>query len=140
MRRMIAILDVDEDSSDLWNRYWDYRWDQRVWSIDKKNKYVLTMFSKKIDDFDIETTWILRIFKFEMLLTFWLNIEFIIEVEEWHWIDKSMSMFSSWFSKKENSFEIDVLTKCWIEICEFLDSIFRLISKFSNWVLKLSNR
>ena len=127
VKRMNAILDIDECSNDLWNRYWNYRWNQRIWSIDKKNRYVLTMFSKEINDLDIETTWILRIFKQEMILTFWLNIEFIIEVKKWHWIDKSMNMFSSWFSRKENDFDVDVLTKFWIEIWKFLDESIKTI-------------
>ena len=140
MKRMIAILNVDENLNNLSDRYWDHRWDQKVWSIDKKDKYVLKMFSKKINDFDIETTWILKVSKLEMILTFWLNIESIIEVKKWHWIDKSMSMFSSWLSSKKNSFDVNVLTKCWIEICEFLDSIFWSISKLFYWILKLSSR
>ena len=53
---MIAILNVDENLNNFSDRYWNYRWNQKIWSIDKKNKYVLKMFSKKIDDFDIETT------------------------------------------------------------------------------------
>ena len=117
---MIAISNVDQDLNNLLDRYWNYRWDQKVWSIDKKNRYVLKMFSKKIDDLDIETTWILRISKLEMISIFWRNIEFIEWMKKKHESDKSMNMFSSWFSSKENSFDVDVLNRdmwtSWLDI------------------------
>ena len=82
MKEMIAIFDIDKNSNDSWNRYWNYRWNQKIWSFIEKNKYNFAMFFKKINDFDIETMWILKVFKFEMILIFWLNIEFIIEIKK----------------------------------------------------------
>ena len=117
---MIAISNVDQDLNNLFDRYWDYRWDRKVWSIDKKDRYVLKMFSKEIDDFDIEITWILKISKLEMISTFWRDTEFIEWMREKHEFDKSMSMFSSWFSRKKNSFDADVLNQdmwtSWLDI------------------------
>ena len=91
MKRMIAISDVDENLNNFQNWYWDYRWDQKLWSIDKKNKYVLTMFSKKANDFNTE-----------FLSKYWTKIWEIWKINlkfEFEMLSTSSSMLkkSNWF-------------------------------------------
>ena len=91
MKRMIAISDADENSSVFWDRYWDYRWDQKLWSIDKKDRYVLTMFSKRANDFSIE-----------FLSKYWTKIWKVWKIDlkfEFEMLSISSSMLkkSSWF-------------------------------------------
>ena len=101
-RRMILILNVDEWYSkkilDVSTIFEIEFWRIDIWFIFEVeetkfllmwNEYDFAMFSKEINDFNIETRWILnankKIFKLEMILTFWLDIEFIEWTEEWHW-------------------------------------------------------
>ena len=103
--------------NDLWCKilkvwYWVHHRSRREKILNSINENDFAMFSKEIDDFNIETRWILnaskRISKFEMILTFWLNIEFIEWTEEWHWFVRKTHRILSWFSNKKCDSNIDV--------------------------------
>ena len=73
MKKIIAIFDIDKNSNDSWNRYWNYRWNKKIWSFIEKNKYNFAMFFKKINDFDIETMWILKIWNdIDLMIEYWI--------------------------------------------------------------------